>query len=97
MYCGKVLCFNVDSTMSFHYHIDKHETWYVFNGSIVIKGINPDTAEEYQITAYEGSVINIPRGTIHQVRAVTNAIIFEVSTTDNNEDNYRVEKGDSQK
>jgi mannose-6-phosphate isomerase-like protein (cupin superfamily) len=96
-YCGKVLHFNQGAVMSLHYHINKHETWYVFKGSIAIKGVNPDTAEDYQIIAYEGSVIDIPRGIIHQVEALTNADVFEVSTPDNWEDNYRVRKGDSQK
>jgi len=96
-YCSKVLRFHKGGISSLHYHIDKEETWYVFKGSIKIIGVNPDTAEEYQIIAYEGSVIDIPKGMIHQVVALTDADIFEVSTPDNWEDNYRVRKGDSQK
>lgn len=95
-YCSKVLHFNQGATMSLHYHINKYETWYVSKGSIKILGVNPDTAEGYQIIAYEGSMIDIPRGIIHQVHALTDADIFEVSTPDNYEDNYRVLKGDSQ-
>jgi len=97
MYCGKVLHFHQGTVSSLHYHINKYETWYIAKGSVKITGINPDTAEEYMLVAYEGSVIDLPRGIIHQVEALTNADIFEVSTPDTEEDNYRVRKGDSQK
>lgn len=97
MYCGKILHFNQEGCGSLHYHINKYETWYVLKGSVSIRGINPDTAEEYQIVACEGSVIDIPRGVIHQIFALTTADIMEVSTPDYKEDNYRVWKGDSQK
>ena len=97
MYCGKILHFNQGSIGSLHYHIDKYETWYVSKGSVKIIGVNPDNAEGYQIVACEGNVIDVPRGVIHQVYAITDADIFEVSTPDTPEDNYRVVKGDSQK
>lgn len=96
-YCSKILHFNAGAVSSLHYHIDKYETWYIAKGSIRIIGINPDTAKEYTIIATEGTMVDIPRGIIHQVIAVTEADIFEVSTPDFWEDNYRVKKGDSQK
>ena len=96
-YCSKILHFNQGGISSFHYHIDKCETWFLAKGTIKIKSINPDSAEEYELILQEGNMIDIPRGTIHQVEAITEADIFEVSTPDNWEDNYRVMKGDSQK
>jgi quercetin dioxygenase-like cupin family protein len=95
-YCSKILHFNAGAKSSSHYHIDKYETWYIAKGEIKIFGINPDSAEEYVIIATEGTMIDIPRGIVHQVLAITDADIFEVSTPDNWEDNYRVGKGDSQ-
>lgn len=97
MYCGKILHFNEGGVGSLHFHLDKQESWYILKGCIRILGINPDTAEEYQISAHEGDVINIPRGVVHQVTAVCDVDIMEVSTPDVFYDNYRVKKGDGQK
>lgn len=97
MYCSKILHFLVGTVSSLHYHIDKHETWFLANGIIKIKGINPDTAEEFELIVNTGEIIDIPRGTVHQVIAMTDADIFEVSTPDSRNDNYRIGKGDSQK
>lgn len=96
-YCSKILHFNQGGISSLHYHIDKYETWFLAKGTIKLKGINPDSAEEYEIMVHEGEMVDILRGTIHQVEAITEADIYEVSTPDNWEDNYRVMKGDSQK
>ena len=96
-YCSKILHFNKGGISSSHYHLNKSETWFLNNGSIKIIGINPDTAEEYELIVSEGYMVDIPRGIIHQIEAITDADIFEVSTPDNPEDNYRVKKGDSQK
>lgn len=95
-YCSKILHFNAGAQSSLHYHIDKYETWYITKGSIKITGVNPDSAEEYELIVDEGKMVDIPRGTIHQVFAFTDTDIFEVSTPDFWEDNYRVKKGDSQ-
>lgn len=96
-YCGKILHFNQNGLGSSHYHIDKYETWFIAKGCVEIFGVNPDSAMEYMIIGKEGDVIDVPRGIIHQVHATTDTDIFEISTPDSEEDNYRVEGGDSQK
>ena len=82
--------------MSSHYHIDKTETWYIAKGHVIISGIYPTIAEKYEIEAKVGDVIHINRGVIHQIFAIKESDVFEISTPDNSEDNYRVGKGDSQ-
>lgn len=96
MYCGKVLHYDAGARMSMHYHIDKTETWYVAKGSIIVSGIYPNIAERYEIEAKAGDVIHINRGVIHQIFAIQESDVFEVSTPDSSDDNYRVGKGDSQ-
>ena len=97
MYCGKILHYNSGSEMSMHYHINKIETWYISKGRVMITGINPDSADLYTIEAKVGDVIHINRGVVHKVCAVEESEIFEISTPDDINDNYRVGKGNSQK
>ena len=96
-YCGKILHFNIAGQISVHYHINKHETWYVLTGKFQVTGINPQTAEKYYLTIKEGDVVWIDYGVVHTVHSINGGEIFEISTPDDIEDNYRVEKGDSQK
>jgi mannose-6-phosphate isomerase-like protein (cupin superfamily) len=96
-YCGKILHFDTGCKMSTHYHLNKHETWYILNGVFQLSGINPQTAEKYNLTIKEGDIVWIDYGVVHSVYAINGGEIFEISTPDNIEDNYRVEKGDSQK
>ena len=47
LYCGKILTFKEGGKMSMHYHMQKHETWYVLEGSFMINKINTETAEKF--------------------------------------------------
>ena len=97
MYCGKILHFNQDGEMSMHYHMEKHETFYVLSGILYLRGIDHENAEPYEIEIKPGDVIEIKPGVAHKLIAHTEAEIFEVSTPDFYEDNFRIQKGDSQK
>ena len=96
-YCGKVLHFNEGAEMSMHYHVEKRETWYVAKGRLQMKMIDPDTAQVLECMIEEGHVIDVYRGIPHQLHAIEESDIFEVSTPDKPEDSYRVWTGDSQK
>jgi quercetin dioxygenase-like cupin family protein len=96
-YCGKLLRFNKGGKSSMHFHVHKRETWYVSKGSLMLTTINPADAECSSRVISEGDVIeNIP-GHPHQLEAIEESIIFEVSTRDFEGDSYRIAKGDSQK
>lgn len=41
----------------------------------------------------EGSVVTIPRGMPHQLEAIDDGEIFEISTQHFDTDSYRIEKG----
>ena len=95
-YCGKILRFNIGGKFSMHYHMKKSETWYVTKGVFSLKYIDTETANEFETEITVGHVIEIPRGQPHQLQALTDAEIFEVSTQHFDDDSYRIKKGDSQ-
>lgn len=94
-YCAKILYFNSCAIGSYHFHVMKTETWYIYKGRITLRHSGPDGRmidEEFG----PGAVIHIPRYNVHQVIALEDTEIFEVSTPHFDEDTYRVSPGDSQ-
>jgi mannose-6-phosphate isomerase-like protein (cupin superfamily) len=87
-YCGKVL-------VSMHYHMIKDETWYVESGEFLYKWIDTETAELHQQTLKVGDTVRQYPGQPHQLFALTEGRIYEVSTTHYDSDSYRVWRGDS--
>jgi quercetin dioxygenase-like cupin family protein len=96
-YCGKLLRFDQGSKFSMHFHAEKDETWYVLEGKFIVKYIDTHNAEVYEKELNVGDVWHNKPLMPHQVICVEEGTIIEVSTPDSIEDNYRVEKGDSQK
>ena len=98
-YCGKLLVFdNEGSKCSMHFHIYKHETWYVQQGSFKITWINTLNGSEVYDVLSKGDVWVNKQGFPHRLEALEdNSIIFEVSSRDDEKDSYRVTPGDSQK
>jgi FkbM family methyltransferase len=95
LYCGKLLCFKKGAKFSMHYHMIKDETWYVKEGEFIYRWIDTDTADLNEVTLREGDSVRQLPGQPHQLIALTDGIIFEVSTQHFDEDSYRVFKGDS--
>lgn len=97
-YAGKLLIFDrAGAKMSMHYHKDKDETWFVNAGKFKLRWVDTNTAQLYEKELNEGDVWRNPPMLPHQLEAlVAGSIIFEVSTADSVEDNYRIIPGDSQ-
>ena len=94
-YCGKLLFFKKGKRCSFHYHIKKHETFYLFSGKLTIKiGWDNNILTAKSFTLYPGECLQIPRGLRHQMIALKNSNLFEFSTTHYEQDSKRVIKGD---
>ena len=93
-YCGKILVFLEGCKFSMHYHILKQETWYVNEGQFIFKWIDTEKGETNVQTLVEGDVVTIPIGMPHQLEAITDGEIFEISTQHFDSDSYRVQKGD---
>ena len=96
MYCGKLLIFKKGCKFSMHYHLIKDETWYVNKGSFIYRWIDTETAETNKVVLNVGDVVRQRVGQPHQLQALTDGEVFEVSTQHFDEDSYRVVKGDTQ-
>jgi len=96
-YCGKILHFNEGSMFSMHFHLEKIESWYIASGRFLLIGIDPENADEYELELKPGDMVDINHGYPHQLYAIEEGDIFEVSTQHFEYDSYRVRKGDSQK
>ena len=97
-YTGKILCFTkVGAKFSMHFHKDKVETWFVNTGKFKVRWIDTSNAILFEKELNAGDTWHNPPLQPHQLEALTpNAMIFEVSTADSVEDNYRIIPGDSQ-
>ena len=96
MYCGKLLIFKKGCKFSMHYHLIKDETWYVDKGEFIYRWIDTESAETIEQKLKEGDVVRQRVGQPHQLIALTDGVVFEVSTQHFDEDSYRVVKGDTQ-
>ena len=96
MYCGKLLIFKKGCKFSMHYHLLKDESWYVNEGEFIYRWINTETADVNEVILKEGDTVRQRVGQPHQLEALTEGIIFEVSTQHFDNDSYRVWKGDTQ-
>ena len=96
-YCGKLLVFKAGCKFSMHYHMIKDETWYVQEGEFIYRWIDTETSEVIEKKLTEGDSVRQLPGQPHQLEALTDGTVFEVSTHHKNTDSYRIWKGDSQK
>ena len=96
LYCGKVLVFYKGCKFSMHYHMVKDETWYVEEGSFLYRWIDTETADVHENMISEGDIVRQRPGQPHQLEAIEDGRIFEVSTHHEDSDSYRVIKGDTQ-
>ena len=95
-YCAKLLRFHKGGKVSSHYHLLKTETWYVSKGTFELIYYNTDTAERLTRIIPRGTIIEVEKGSPHQLIALEDSEIFEASTMHYDYDSYRIEKGDSQ-
>jgi len=93
-YCGKILCFDAGKKFSLHYHVQKKETWYVAQGRFLLHWIDTECGMPYREVLEVGDVITNERGEPHQLEALEEGKIFEVSTRHFDADSFRVKKGD---
>ncbi len=92
-YCGKILCFDKGKKFSMHYHVQKKETWYVAKGRFILNWIEIETGTFYSEYLGVGDVITNERGEPHQLVALEESEVFEVSTRHYDEDSFRIYKG----
>lgn len=101
-YCGKRLFFAAGRKASYHYHGDKHETFYVLSGTGTFLYCPADDNARFkggvayarERTYKPGDILTIPPSTPHRVIAATDTWLIEFSTFDAAADSIRLEKGD---
>lgn len=97
LYCGKFLHFDQGKQCSMHFHLDKHETWYILSGSFLLEIIDTVSATPIVKHLNAGDTwTNLPL-VPHKVTCKEAGTILEISTPDSVEDNYRIAPGDSQR
>ena len=94
-YCGKILVFNSGKKCSWHYHKEKEETFYVAKGSFkILYGPGDDLRQAESLILSPGEAFHVMPTLRHQMIALEDSELFEISSTHNESDSYRVEKGD---
>jgi len=94
LYCGKLLVFKKGCKFSMHYHMIKDETWYVSEGEFIYRWIDTESAETKETILKVGDSVRQFPGMPHQLEALTDGVVFEVSTQHFDSDSYRIWKGD---
>ncbi len=90
-YCGKILYIRKGSYTSMHYHLNKHEVFYVTDGVLLVYTIDSKTGSISSSKLNRGQKMEIPQGLAHQLVAWGDSVTFvEVSTFHENSDSYRV-------
>ena len=77
-YVGKILHIKAGHALSVQYHNRKDETVYLLNGELVYRVQVGDALEDMRLKT--GESFRITPGTIHQMEAVTDCDVLEVST-----------------
>lgn len=92
-YCGKILYIKKDCYSSMHYHLEKHEVFYITDGILVVYTIDSTTGDIKKTLLNRGQRMEIPQGLAHQLVAWGDDVTFvEVSTFHRDEDSYRVQE-----
>jgi len=77
-YVGKILHIKAGEALSVQYHNVKDETVYLLSGTLIYRIWNGDVASDVKLEV--GQSYHVTPGTVHQMEAVTDCDILEVST-----------------
>ncbi|MDA1169197.1 MAG: cupin domain-containing protein [bacterium] len=92
-YCGKILVLKKGKRCSLHFHVLKHETFYISKGLVQMELIDKDGAKKTFVMK-PGDALEITQGLMHRFTGLEDSEIMEFSTQHFDEDSYRIEKGD---
>lgn len=90
-YCGKILKIHEGYKSSMHYHLKKHETFYILSGQLKVELIYTKSGNTGYKILKKGDTMEIERGQPHQLIAYDGSVEFiETSTFHEDSDSYRV-------
>lgn len=97
-YCGKILVFEKQgSKTSMIMHKEKDKSWFVNAGQFRVRVIDTSTSTVQERILKEGDVCRCLPMQPHQLESLTpGGMIFEVSSTEMENDDFRIAPGDSQ-
>ena len=95
LYCGKILRFEKGKRCSWHYHKVKDEVFYLLSGKMELRvSYEDDMSNAALLTLEKGDVFHVKTGMRHQMIAIEESELLEVSTKHFEEDSIRIVKGD---
>lgn len=77
-YIGKLLLMKAGAAGGLQYHVEKKETFYLFEGEAVVD--YDDGGVLNRLPMFAGMSVHVPPGAPHRVTAITDCTFFEVST-----------------
>lgn len=77
-YVGKILHIKAGQALSVQYHNVKDETVFLLSGNLIYRVWDGDTPQNVDLKI--GMAYRITPGTVHQMEAVTDCDVLEVST-----------------
>jgi mannose-6-phosphate isomerase-like protein (cupin superfamily) len=77
-YVGKILHITAGQALSVQYHNVKDETVYLMSGELIYRVWDGDVPRDVDLQV--GQAFRITPGTVHQMEAVTDCDVLEVST-----------------
>jgi mannose-6-phosphate isomerase-like protein (cupin superfamily) len=78
-YCGKVLHIKAGEALSVQYHERKDETIHLLSGEMIYR-VGEQGGELRDVRLVRGESFRITPGTVHQMEAVSDCDVLEVST-----------------
>jgi mannose-6-phosphate isomerase-like protein (cupin superfamily) len=88
----KRIFMKADTQSSLEYHCKKKESYFIETGTLKV-GIRVGRAKNKSLILNEGDIFHIPIGLMHMRIALTNCVIIEYSTKDDDSDSHIVEDG----
>lgn len=97
-FSGKLLVFShAGAKTSMVYHSKRRKCWFINEGTFKLRFCDTKTGEFKEVELPTGSAFEVSPLSPHQLTCTSDSgIIFEVGTTEDGEDRYRISPGDSQ-
>ncbi len=89
---GKRLLLKKGISGSLEFHVRKHESYYVHAGELALN-LRAGRAENRLFRIPAGTTVTLPPGLMHQRGAITDTVVIEISTRDDDADSFLVEDG----
>ena len=92
-YCGKILRIEAGHSTSMHFHLEKHETFFILEGTLQVDWVETESGDVKTTLVNSDECMEMPRGVPHKLIANDEHVrLIEASTFHRNSDSFRVWK-----